>query len=423
MQVHLHVLLHGLWGNAKHLESAARVFTDKHNLQDTESQSRIQLLIIEANQGTKTYDGIEWGAERAAKEILETARQIEEKDQHITKFSITGYSLGGLYARYVIAILHASDFFADVRPMNFATIATPHLGMPNVKNSLLARLAKTVGSNLLGNTGRQVFGIDDWAGTGRPWLEIAADKGSIFWEALNAFQHINIYANAINDRMVPYMTGAFESEDPFAKVNVEDVQVEFEEGYKPVMKSWREEKTSKSLTWSQRFKTWKPLPFLGPFIQWNFPYNLILMAMSPFILLTLLFVIPVTFLLSSRASQSRAMLLQADLNKNEAYLTRMKSFTNLRKQVEQATENIAEHAVPVPIAVGDTTIGSSIELSPSQKRMVTDLNQLTNLRKHLVWIHPVRNAHAIIICREELQFPEHALGKGVLEHWADHFTL
>jgi hypothetical protein len=64
-------------------------------------------------------------------QIRERIASIEEKgDRKVTRFSITGYSLGGLLARYVIGALHAAKFFDTVEPVNFTTIATPHLGIP-----------------------------------------------------------------------------------------------------------------------------------------------------------------------------------------------------------------------------------------------------------------------------------------------------
>lgn len=96
----------------------------------------------------------------------------------MTKFSITGYSLGGLYARYVIAILQQNNFFNKVQPVNFATIATPHIGIPRSPGSLFSRIVRAVGANMLGSTGQQLYALDDWAGTGRPLLEVMADKGA-----------------------------------------------------------------------------------------------------------------------------------------------------------------------------------------------------------------------------------------------------
>jgi hypothetical protein len=39
--------------------------------------------------------------------------------------------------------------------------------------------------------------------------------GRIFYQALEAFAHKRIYANAVNDVTVPYVTAAIEAEDPF----------------------------------------------------------------------------------------------------------------------------------------------------------------------------------------------------------------
>lgn len=63
-------------------------------------------------------------------------------------------------------------------------------------------------------------------------------------------------------------------------------------------------------------------------------------------------------------------------------------------------------------------------LSASQKRCVEGLNKLPNLKKELAFINPVRNAHALIICREGDRYPGHrSMGDGVLRHWADRFIL
>lgn len=37
----------------------------------------------------------------------------------------------------------------------------------------------------------------------------------IFYQALELFPHKTIYANAVNDVTVPYVTAAIEAEDPF----------------------------------------------------------------------------------------------------------------------------------------------------------------------------------------------------------------
>ncbi|KIK66677.1 hypothetical protein GYMLUDRAFT_192639 [Collybiopsis luxurians FD-317 M1] len=423
MHVHLHVLLHGLWGTPKHFQSAARVFAARHGQKNAESQDRVELFIVEVNQGTKTYDGIDWGAERAVEEIQEAVRKISSnEDQRVTKFSITGYSLGGLYARYVAAILYTRHFFDSIEPMNFITISTPHVGMPYITNSLFNRITRYLGARTLGNTGKQLYGVDSWGTTGRPLLEVMADKDFVFWKALNAFQRIDIYANAINDRIVPYVSGVFETVDPFDG-NVERIKIEFESEYHPMIKSWSlkddtqvSEKEPRSLM--ERYEAWKPLPFMGPFIQWNFPYSLILTALLPFILIILIFLLPFIFLSRARSSSSRVKSLeQASMTARDRLV---QVFASLEHNIAQKAEEVLEQTAPT------TQKGkrkrSEIQLTASQRKMIADLNQLS-VRKHLAWIHPTRNSHAVIICREEDQFAGHALGKGVLRYWAEQFVL
>ncbi|EEB87657.1 hypothetical protein MPER_14929, partial [Moniliophthora perniciosa FA553] len=51
--------------------------------------------------------------------------------------------LGGLVSRYVVGILYQKGFFKTVTPVNFNTIATPHLGKP-----LLEVMADPAGQNI-----------------------------------------------------------------------------------------------------------------------------------------------------------------------------------------------------------------------------------------------------------------------------------
>jgi hypothetical protein len=62
-------------------------------------------------------------------------------------------------------------------------------------------------------------------------------------------------------------------------------------------------------------------------------------------------------------------------------------------------------------------------LTPLQLRLIDNLNRLPGLKKERVWINPVRNSHAIIVCRDVKRFEGHRMGEGVLRHWADHFAL
>lgn len=64
--VHLLVLVHGMWGNPGHLAEMKRI------IQDTKGQEvavQLDVLVAQANMGESTYDGIDWGGERIADEV------------------------------------------------------------------------------------------------------------------------------------------------------------------------------------------------------------------------------------------------------------------------------------------------------------------------------------------------------------------
>ena len=191
--------------------------------------------------------------------------------------------MGGLLARYVIgcvlslflhpsisdwdlaicpscSILHQRKFFATVTPVNFNTIATPHIGLLRYP-SLFSKLGSVIGPRFLSRTGEQFYGVDKWSKTGKALLEIMADPGKehssgcsaflmvnpehIFFQGLKLFPHIRIYANAqvpsslaaasalihcicsINDATVPYMTAYVDLEDPFLNRSTDGLTVYF----------------------------------------------------------------------------------------------------------------------------------------------------------------------------------------------------
>ncbi len=81
-------------------------------------------------------------------------------------------------ARYLLGLLHSRSpsFFTLHRPYSFATIATPHLGIPKYTGSLLSGVFHSLGSRLLSRTGEQLYVVDKEEG-GRALLEVMADPG------------------------------------------------------------------------------------------------------------------------------------------------------------------------------------------------------------------------------------------------------
>lgn len=172
------------------------------------------------------------------------------------------------------------------------------------------------------------------------------------------------------------------------------------------------------------------------------------MAMFPVIIPLVALLVPTRFLFSSRASRTRVSNLQ-----HESKSRFVQVFANLQQGLSQATEDVLEQTgapgVPPPMPIPpvrphtiqttgvsnsnkDTTTSPTTIHSPSvssqplltqfQRAMLMGLNDLPNVHKHLVWITPARNTHAVVIWREP-QFPGHARGEGVLRHWADHFIV
>jgi hypothetical protein len=109
---HLVVFQHGLWGNEKDFRAFEALFTQYF------PQDEVYPYIATSNATSlssvfQTYDGIDTGGTRLADEIETVAKQMPR----LSKFSILGHSLGGLYARYCCGVLFARGFFEDVEPM------------------------------------------------------------------------------------------------------------------------------------------------------------------------------------------------------------------------------------------------------------------------------------------------------------------
>jgi hypothetical protein len=68
--VHLLVLIHGMWGNPSHLASMHRIIEQARVKETSDDMNEVGLHVIlpETNRDESTYDGIDWGGERVAAE-------------------------------------------------------------------------------------------------------------------------------------------------------------------------------------------------------------------------------------------------------------------------------------------------------------------------------------------------------------------
>ncbi|VDB94196.1 unnamed protein product [Peniophora sp. CBMAI 1063] len=447
-QIHLAVFIHGMWGYPAHLNEAKRIMTEAHvePSKDNKDGVQVRILVSDANAQENTYDGIDWGGERVAQEILDEVEKIADEGGKVTRISVMGYSLGGLIARYVIGILHQKGFFETVQPVNFTTFASPNLGLLHYP-TLFSRLAHKFGPYLLSRTGEQFYAVDKWSKRGRPLVEVMADPERVFYQALALFPHIQFYANAMNDLTVPFCTAAVELHDPFMNHKKTGIDVVFQEGYEPIVKSWSipaeppapaPKPKLFSKAWVKRFNNSLPIP---PRLQFGFPGNIIMALLLPILIPSFIGFAIARLALSAKWSRARLRLLEktdaprllsivAELEREiEGFVNDATEIAN-QPSTPPTPSGTSDYPHPGPtdteahILVNDQgKLPGAPDFSPAQLRAHKHLNALPQLKKELVWIPEIRNTHAAVVARDVKNFPFHKIGQGVLRHWADSFIV
>lgn len=162
--------------------------------------------------------------------VVTEAIDAEDIPYKITSISFIGHSLGGLIQTYAIAYIqkHAPRFFDQIRPINFIALATPFLGLSN-ENPMYVKFALDFG--LVGRTGQDLgltwrapnIARSGWAaivgGLGehpkthdghdpraKPLLRVLPTGPAHL--ALKRFRNRTVYANVVNDGIVPTRTSA-----------------------------------------------------------------------------------------------------------------------------------------------------------------------------------------------------------------------
>ncbi|KAI1211713.1 DUF676-domain-containing protein [Annulohypoxylon truncatum] len=420
---HLCVLVHGLWGNPNHMKSVAKA------LRDTYSEDELYLLVAKRNSDSFTYDGIERGGERVCLEIEEELENIRNKGGKITKLSIVGYSLGGLVARYAIGLLEMRGIFREVEPVNFTTFASPHLGVRTPLRGWHNHIWNVLGARTLSMSGRQLFTIDDYRGTGRPLLAVLADPESVFISGLRRFKRRTLYANVVNDRSAVYYTTGISKTDPF--MNTSRIKANYLKGYEDVILD--------------------PLNPVSPLVSKGGKGIAGLTAGSlgflrrvPLMLALVIF-IPIgvaAFLLNSVVqtfrSSRRIRLHESGLTDIPVENYRSPIWIkDIRGTVEDVYENLNSlqeesylHASDDESDDGDLNKADAeilalerkkshpqfptLALTPAQFAMIDELDKV-GWRRYPVWIHKVRHSHAAIIVRSDT--PRFSEGLIVFRHW------
>ncbi|KXS09635.1 DUF676-domain-containing protein [Gonapodya prolifera JEL478] len=215
-ETHLVAFQHGLWGDSTNLHYLANQLYKAH--------TGVCVLLIKSNEGSFTYDGVELCGKRCADEVLSATSLIENLGVRVSKFSFLGYSLGGLITRYAAGILWSAGYFKERIMMSYTSFATPHLGATPSTSPVWRTVQETAAVNFLGQTGDDMTFIPP-ANAQKPILERLADESSVYYKALSGFRKRTLYANVVNDRIVPFYTAYITDEDPFADISA--VELEF----------------------------------------------------------------------------------------------------------------------------------------------------------------------------------------------------
>ncbi|XBW36671.1 hypothetical protein QEN19_002245 [Hanseniaspora menglaensis] len=195
----LFILIHGLLGSHKHMHSVRDLI-----LQNNKENSLV--LIPCKNSFFKTFDGIEIVGDRVIKEIKIFLKTRSEKEiKSLRWINFVSYSMGGLISRYVIGemALYLEKRYPMMKFNTFMTFASPHLGVNFFKDGKFPyNVLTTLGSNILGRSGKQIF-VKDKDGPDSEKLLVKISKGK-YLAALKQFKFRIAIANGHNDRTVAF---------------------------------------------------------------------------------------------------------------------------------------------------------------------------------------------------------------------------
>jgi Putative serine esterase (DUF676) len=174
----------------------------------------------------KTERGIRWLGKRMARWLLHETLWLDQLGLFApdappySRISFIGHSLGGVVQNYAIAMIELitnGEFFRKLRPVHLITLASPWLGV-SAENPAYVKLALDVG--LIGRTG-QDLGLMNRLGQkieaqpdqkairdSRPILRLLALPNSPAHRVIRRFCSRTIYANVVNDGIVPLRTSA-----------------------------------------------------------------------------------------------------------------------------------------------------------------------------------------------------------------------
>ncbi|KAI5960034.1 hypothetical protein KGF57_001978 [Candida theae] len=202
---HLVIVTHGLHSNtsADMLYLKEQIDRMAEKTQDTSGEQTVVKGFFD-NAG-KTERGIKYLGSRVAEYIIELVTENEMLNNgQVTKISFIGHSLGGCVQTFTIAYLRSNFpwFFETIKPINFIAIASPLLGVAN-ENPLYVKIALSAG--VVGKTGQEL-GLKYLEKNSKPLLLLL--PSGLAHKTLKQFKRRTVYANALNDGIVPLRTSS-----------------------------------------------------------------------------------------------------------------------------------------------------------------------------------------------------------------------
>ncbi|KAH7433982.1 hypothetical protein KP509_07G095700 [Ceratopteris richardii] len=196
------------------------------------------------NAATLTFDGVDVMGHRLAEEV----KEVVDRSPGLRRISFVAHSLGGLIARYAIGQLYNpfdssyqqyDDTFhgaiLGLQPVNFITVATPHLGSRGSRQlpllgglSFLEKVAVLGAHWVVGRTGNHLFLTDGSELQAPLLLRMVRDctEGQ-FLSALGSFERRVAYANMNFDQVVGFRTATFRRETENVEVKEEPVDMKY----------------------------------------------------------------------------------------------------------------------------------------------------------------------------------------------------
>lgn len=199
-QDHLVILSHGILGQQ----------TDLTYLSNLLKKSGCLVLDSKINELYNSLHGLSTCSNNLKSEIT----HILHDKPYIKRISFVGNSLGGLITRYVISLIYneTTHLISNLIPYKFLTIATPHLGvleytfLDEFGWKVSSKFKKLI-SNIMLRSGKELFLSEEELETQSIVYKLATED--IYLKPLKAFHQRRLYANLMNDFMVPLGTAAF----------------------------------------------------------------------------------------------------------------------------------------------------------------------------------------------------------------------